>query len=495
MFCIYPLCADDRWYMAGVDGGAWSLSALASAVDYVEHLWHTTNGRVGNLAAALFLGFMPRGVWAVLMALCCLGIMALGPRVVRCRPGSVASAAWVAGFCFLFPWLDYMFSIMYSLNYLPALLLGLATFALYERGYDGREPARSAVAGFLAAWGAAWWHEGLAVPLGASLVVYSLVRRQRLPRPCAAILGGVALGAACIALSPAFWNSMDFREPIWNRGTLSWRLLHLLGFNCLFFLYLAAIVVVLAFRATRRRLVASRVHLARQLALLAFGLVTLPIYVKYYAGPRTGAFSQMFSLAGLLSLGRIYLPRPLPRRVALVAWALLFGACLASLAASIAVQRRLSAEIERVDAMWRSPASQARGAVFFDVTRPAAGLDLFRPSYQVLNTSYGLDGRTILPARLEHFDSRRHGTACSDTMLLLYDGLVVYRDAWDMGPARTRRPDIVIVTAAGDSIESRADWYSFRDTAGAPCTYVAVHAAIMNPSLEIADARRTTPAR
>lgn len=488
MFLIYPLCADDHWYMGGQDGAPWSLRALASAWDQVAALWHVSTGRVGNLASALFLGFMPRPVWAAAMAGCCFGILATGPRIIGCRPLSVGASLWTAGFCFAFPWMDYMFSIIFSMNYFPALLLGLATFVMYENSYGtGR---RGALAAAVVALAAAWWHEGLAVPLAGALVVYSAVRGGKLPRRAKVILGATAVGMACIAVSPAFWDSMDFREPIWNRGSAWWRMLHLIGFNCFFYLYLVAMAAALALRRYRRMLLGSRAVLARQLALLAFGVITLPIYIKYYAGPRTGIFSQMFSLAGLLSLATFVRPAEIPRRGAMAVCAAVYALCIVNIAAAINVQRRLSAETAEVDALWQSAEARERGAVFYDVTAPHAGIDFYKPSYQVLNTSYGLEGRIILPASLERFDSRHDGHSCSDTMLLLHEGMLIYRGGWDMGENRTHRPDIVITTPDGSETVSRADWYSFRDAEGVECTYVAPHAVILNPSTVIMDARR-----
>ncbi|MDE6109643.1 MAG: hypothetical protein K2F72_05085 [Muribaculaceae bacterium] len=490
MFLIYPVCADDHWYMGGVDGAPWSMRALSSAWEQVVALWHVSTGRAGNLASALFLGFLPRPVWAADMAGCCFGTLVAGPRVIGCRPLSATGTLWTAGSCFAFPWLDYMFSILYSMNYFPALLLGLVTFAFYERSYDA-SGSKSMVAAAATAFLAAWWHEGLAVPLAVALVVYSLVRGGRVPRRAAVILAALALGMACIGLSPAFWDSMDFREPIWNRGSASWRLLHLMGFNCFFYIYLIAMTVALAVRKCRGRLLASRPVAARLLALLAIGLVTLPIYIKYYAGPRTGIFSQMFCLAGLLSLGAFLCPRGIKRRGRAVLATVVYALCVINIAAAIGVQRHLSAEAAAVDKLWSTEQARERGAVFFDVTPPRAGFDLFKASHQLLNTSYGLEGRTVLPARLESFDSSRDGRTCTaDTMLLVHEGLLIYRGPWDMGTRRTHRPDVVLTTAGGDTLESRADWYSFRDAAGRECTYVVPHACILNPATVIADARR-----
>lgn len=493
MFLITPMCGDDNWYLGGTTGSTWSTEALRTTWNTVSNLWYVTNGRVGNLVSALFLAFLPRWVWAMIMSISLWGIFYIGPRLANTRWLSIGSGLWIIGVSLVFPWPDFMFSIMFSLNYLPTLILGLLSFYWFTSRYgDSSEVCNWSVTigCFLVAMLAGWWHEGFGVPMLCACGIYGITRWKRPSRVSAAIFLGIMAGLGCITISPAFWASMDFRQPIWNKGAISWKILHLIGFNICFYIYFIMFVFAIGLKKTRNKIRTDRSYIAFLVAVLCFGIITLPIYIKYYAGPRTGAFSQLISLIGIIAILPIFFMRNIngeSGNTGRFLFYLMSVLCMVNIAISIPIQVKLTKEIESVRALWKAEKRDRGGVVFYDKTPIRVGFDLMKPSYQVLNTNYGLEGMRVLPCRLAKFNYNM-GTRCSDSTLVIFDNLIIYRGDWNLNHDNEERPDLIVVLKDGEKEYTRADWQSFRGMDGNIYTYVEPHNLKMNRNLKIVDA-------
>ena len=494
MFFITPICGDDNWYLGGTTGSTWSSEALRTTWNTVSDLWYVTNGRVGNLVSALFLAFLPRWVWAMVMSISLWGIFYIGPLLAKSGWLSIGSGLWIIGVTLVFPWPDFMFSIMFSLNYIPTLILGLLSFYWFTSRYgDSSEVCNwpVTIGCFLVAMLAGWWHEGFGVPMLCACGVYGIARWERPSRVSIAIFLGILVGLGCITISPAFWASMDFRQPIWNKGSISWKLFHIIGFNICFYMYLIMFVFAISLKKTRNKIKINRSYFAFLVAVLCFGIVTLPIYIKYYAGPRTGAFSQLISVIGIIAVLPVFFKKKINGnndKIGKLLFYLMSIMCFVNIAISIPIQMELTKEIESVRNLWRTENLDGKGAIFYDKTPIKIGVDLMKPSYQVLNTVYGLEGMRVLPTRLEKFNGEM-GKQCSDSVLIIYDNMIIYRGDWNFNHKNKKRPDLIVVLDNGEEKYTRADWQSFMGSDGDVYTYVEPHNLKMNQSLKIVDAK------
>ncbi len=218
--------------------------------------------------------------------------------------------------------------------------------------------------------------------------------------------------------------------------------------------------------------------------ILTFSLISTVIYIKYYNGPRTGMFSQLFC-----GLGVIMILRSLNYRINIrtkyFVFLIISLFALISLGYSIKIQIKLTKEIEDVKSLAAIEESRSgRKIVFYDPTPITFGIDLLKPSYQILNTKYGLQGVELFPTALKDFRLKSDGLKiCSDTTLRLYKNKVIY-----IGAAPQDRIDILLTDKNGNRIYSRTRFREMMTADGYTVSYVIPHIQAMGSKMIIDDA-------
>lgn len=466
MFVLYPVHNDDLWYTAGSHGAGFEYF-VSTFQNCINH-WSYDTSRLCNLIVSVFLGLMPKWLYAALTAAVIWWILVVGPKIAKSQYDSIAGALWVATIAFVFPWIDYMFGIVYSTNYVWTLGLGLTLLWLIF----SRKTTNMALIAALA-FVVGWWHEGFSVSLICLFVTYLVIKGKRPSRTMAVAVAAMALGLLTLVLIPGFRSQVVERQSTLIKGVMWETILHAVAFNCIFYVYAAMLLIFSLMRRTRAWLMADgRTHLAVSLGILAFGTVGTVVYFMYYNGPRTGAFNQVVSALGIMYLTGALRRRKTLGRVAVSAVLLL---AFVNAVAAIRVQTKLTAEFDYVV---EHKDDNADHIVYIDQTPAGLGLDFLKPSYMALNhrnTPYDV---VLLPRSMEHFDPESTQLKpTSEPNLYLYGNNVV-------APGRITEDDIArlhIEQADGQIAYSRVRCTSFRADDGSEWTYLRLTSLHANP--------------
>lgn len=484
MFWLWPVAMDDLWYLPDNPAtGTWGCFAETVA-NCLQH-WRDDTGRLANMVTAPFLALLPRWVFAAVSACAVFAVFVLGLRLLRCRFDSARGAVWVLTVTFVLPWFEFLFTVVYAVNYVWGAAIGLYVTAVFAGVLHRRAHLWLALP---AAFVCGWWHEGLSVPLFAALVAWITVRGRSAVGPGRLLmLLALAAGIAVLACMPAMRSMTARRETflciktVWTETVLN-----TVVFNCMFYVLAAFATVVFAVRRWRVHLLADRRRLALFAACLAFGVVTLPIYIVYYNGARTGFFSQLYCCLGVLLLLPVLWPRGTGRRFGRVcAWGAVTLAVI-NLGCAIKVQTRLSAEFAGARRLFAMAQKSGRNFVFLDYTPFKIGPDALKPSYMLLNFNASCREMVIIPAALSGFgglgDAARH--RCSDPRLVLWRGQLVTDAQLPAG-----RTDLIVTGPDGKKHRTRMRTRTFTAKDGTRWQVVLPHVAQMRPGFVIADAR------
>ena len=286
MFGITPLCADDLWYQTNVTGEPGTWERLVSSVKICAHHWTFDTGRLANMATAPFLNYLPRWVFAILSAGAVFIVFIRGISLAKVPWISGRSALWLLAVCFVFPWFDFLFTVVYAANYVWGISLGLLYLYFYIDRNRGRCPS---VLLLLFSVLTGWWHEGLSVPLICFIAAYMLSGRSK-PTSKEIVMGvGLLSGIMIIMLMPAFRASVEGRCQFnWIKSVWYETLINVVVFNIIFYFYLFTFVSGLCIRRIRDRIRSNPENFAFLTGALVFGTVSTAIYLIYYNGPRTG---------------------------------------------------------------------------------------------------------------------------------------------------------------------------------------------------------------
>lgn len=484
LYTLVPLMADDTWYLQDSTGpyGSWERFQTTVATCFDHWQWDT--GRLSNMMSAPFLSLLPKWVYATLTAFAIWIIYQLGHLLSKTGAMSISNAVWIAAVTLLFPWFDYMLTVVYSVNYVWELALGLGLFWLLRQAEEGRPFSRWQLPLlFLIGVAAGWWHEGFSVPALCGLTAYYLIERRRPSRAEWALLLGLLAGALVIFCMPAFWAMKEARESNLVKSVLWETLFNVVAFDCIYYLYIFLLALALCVRRWRQRILADRQGAAFLGLVLAFGTVATLIYMKYYNGPRTGAFPQMVCLIGVLYLFRYLHPSSVARIWQYGAMALACILSAVNLIAAIPAQIQLTKEYEEVFGQWERIGAEEGQTVFYDQTPVRIGIDLLKPTYQTLNNPYGLKGLNLVPSVLKDFKPGREGAQdCGDGLWLYRNRLVLEGSVPD-----GERIEVMLQTPDGEEL-SRTRTYSFTTPEGVVCTYIQPHAQTLNENLRILSA-------
>lgn len=483
MFFLTPTYNDDLWYLKNSIGQRGTPEHLWSTLIEACSHWRDDTGRLSNLFAAPFLSFFPKWVYSGLTASAIFFILIKGAELTGAPRVSPGSAFWIFTVVFIFPWCDYMFGVIYSINYVWGAFLGVAVLTLL----GGR--CRDWLF-FLLCYLTGWWHEGLTVMLLAGVATYYFVRnprrllRLKIPRRPFIAVVGLSLGMLTIVLLPAFANQVAARYSHIFADALWITLLNILAWNLLFYIYFILYISGLCLRRVRRRWFAdNRAQMALFTAFAVAGMVSTVIYFKYYNGARTGAFCQLMSAVAIIRIVPTLFTFKIRRNARIISVAAVLLLSVVNLVASIVVQTRLTKEFDRVNHLGRIAGGELP-EVYYDPTPVRLGVDLLKPSYLALKTSYGLNNIILLPTRLEGFSPDNPDAArCSDTTLWIYHGLPVYNGAESIDNC-----ELQLTLTDGGELITPVSVRRFHDANGENATYIRPPRLTLGER-EITDAR------
>lgn len=471
MVALTPLLGDDLWYMMTSSGATNKAEEFRLVWGEVVRHWHFDTGRLANIINPPFLVFVPKWVFGIVTGLLTVLIVELSRRFAGVSQGSVLSW-WIVGVAvFILPWLDYMFTVVYALNYVWAAAFSL--MALYL--VTGHLPSGKwgYAAGVVCCIVAGWMHEGFSVPMLAGVVLYFIVKRGITKRQLWLVLWWMA-GAMLIFVAPAFWNRTAGSYSILIRFTGWESLLSATLFNCLTFLYSLVFVISAANGRLRRRISASGGWAFAWLCLVVCAIGSALFYM-YYNGSRMGFIMQLFGGIGTAYLVKYWFAErgAFVRNVAGVAMVAVI--CL-HYVVCVVEQFSLYKEFYEIANVYRSEPS---GRIFYDHIKPKVGVSLLRPSYRAFNEHFPLEefsyyygpdrpNLVIVPKVLEQIDMSDALTA-DGTPLFIYKGYILMRDS-DVKVSKVR-----IKTEAGGEIVTRVRQDDFETCDGERYSLIVPH--------------------
>lgn len=489
MFFLTPTYVDDIWYLENSIGEPGSLDYFLSTLRNCYDHWQYDTGRLGNMVAAPFLSLFPKWVYAILTTFAVWIMYMGGPVLTNSKFDSYATSFWVMSTTFVFPWFDFMFGIIFSINYVwtaALLLLFLYWFKTPKNRTDNSICSNLCLCFLSFILG--WWHEGLSVPLIISIFSYFIIRKQIPDKNQLFMISGLALGIIMILCMPAFWNSTHVRQSILFKPVL-WETILGFTFICLFYLYILIFICLLfkhSFRLTLMR--DNKKNLALCIAFITFGLIGSVIYLKYYVGPRVGCFVQFISAIAIMHMCHINMTPNVLNKLYIKRTVIVLSFLLAfiNMTASVIIQNKLTKEFnDAISLIENTP--DGNSFIFYNHTPRKLSIDLFKPSYKALNTPYGLNyglkGVSIIPEALSAVHTSNPSMRiCSDSTLYLFDNYLLTKEIKD------NQSTVLLSLENGKKTKSRTFHYEFKDKTGSKWFYIKTVSQTFDPSLKILDA-------
>ncbi len=248
VFFTVPGALDDYWYMREVaDGGLCadgSFSFIKGWFECARIHWLSDNGRFCNVIG---IGFLHLPLWvshlvSTLAVAATLGLMCMLGRARR--HATVSLTFLTAIYILAVPWPDYLFTRVFSYNYVWGGALMLAVIALFLR-------QRATGWGWALGAGILFggWHEGFSFPVLCGAVACMAIHPGMLRRDRVWLCIGLLLGGLWLFMAPARTSPTGFGTMVhYSRPFLP-----LLGDHWLTIIFFVSEGISLAVRRSRRR--------------------------------------------------------------------------------------------------------------------------------------------------------------------------------------------------------------------------------------------------
>lgn len=438
IFALTPMSLDDYTYSFGTAGI--DLAADKAAVIWhncADH-WQYDTGRLANLLSPIFLGLLPKIAFSIISGLLIWLSVRLMCKLAGAERGSLGS--WVIALLttFALPWFDYMFSVMFAINYVwPSALTLLTVYWILDYAPSQKRLSPLRMAGMcMVAMLAGWMHEGFSVPVIAGFTVLWLLPGHRPDRRQLLLLVSFAIGALLIVIAPAFWARTSHSESQFLRMPLTESLLHGVGFNFLFFLFFVFLLVGSFSHRFRNILKNNRQLFDLTVFVAVSSIVASAIFYIFYTGPRMGWYATQFCTIGTVALGRFTF-RPLKRRSANIIAVLIAVLTTVNLAAGVVEQRHLYRENEEIVNLFLQSYD---GEVYYDNMPTHLSASMLKSSMRNFNEYMPMelfsqywrkDGvmLSLLPSQLQDFTGDKARRCSSDSTLYLVGSLLLSRDS------------------------------------------------------------------
>lgn len=408
-FYWFPHIADDlrsAWPLLGsyLHGEPVNPAAYCEAA---ADIFRGNHFRLPNLLMPLVI-LLPKWLPAVLSGAALCAVYVLGAALCGFSRRPLPVVLFIAGMSLMFPWVDQLYLTSFQLPYLwgTTLAMWLILLMLSRKGHV------AAVAALALAVGV--WHEAIAGPVLAGIVVLRLVSPAHRDRRTAWAAVCLALGIGVVAL-PLFLRHFPSGHAFFeSRPALVYPIL----------LPTAAYAIVWCLMLARgRRPGAAHVF------LLTVSLSAAAITLYFNAGPRTDALGSACSLAGLCG----FIPASRRRRWFLSA--IIFSAVLAHTAAVDAMCLRLRDETRHVLDAYRAgdgatifaPMTLRENAPWYLFQKPYYDWFAHRRPLNVVARTYAAEGRPIevVPEALRSFTPDSAGAVPGDAAIMMFRGYMV----------------------------------------------------------------------
>lgn len=492
MIILSPTYADDFWYLSDTTGtpGSWEYFTTTLHSTLVRATCDTS--RLCNIAVSIFLGLTPKWVYALLTSAWTFFILRAPLRLLDIKPLSPLEMLWTLVIIIIFPWFDYMFTIVFSINYVWTIGFGLLWLLLFCN-----TPRQNLSKGYytmllVVGWITGWWHEGFSVPFAFGLFVYYLISRKRPNRQQLWLLIGLVVGILSLLSLPAIWNMVDDRKSTLVKPILIETLINIFAFDCNFYIFLLLTAISLIKSKMRKSFLGDSNFCYLVIAFIAGTLPAIYIYLKYYNGQRTGAFIQVSSALMML----VWFLKFVPKLASNKSWgAKVFATltilfCFANLASSCLIQPRLTREFNEVEALAKTAKSfrNKKGKnvleIYYDKTYNKYGIDLLKPSYSALNSTFGLNRIMLIPTELADFDVNNPEVKHVSDSMMIYRNRII-----STTPDIEGRVLLEINTDKENQVVTRGHAMIFHDKFGNKLYYIEIRSLKFDENTKVSSAK------
>lgn len=439
IFALTPMIFDDYTYTLGTASITSTLEKASAIWEICKSHWHHDTGRLCNLLSPIFLGLLPKLVFSVISGI----FIWMSVRLMCCladvRRGSTGSWIIVLLVTFTLPWFDYMFSVIFAINYVwPSALTLLIVYWLLNWDTIKRELSAGQLTGMcITALLSGWMHEGFSIPVIAGMLTLWVVQKHCPDKREIILFAFYLVGTLLIIISPALWTRTANSESLFSRMSLMEQILHGVGFNIMFFIFFTFLIICSLKRRFRDILNENKKLKSLTIFVTASSLVASIIFYLFYTGPRMGWYATQFCSIGIVALGHNLFP-PMKRTSGYIVDSLIATLIITNLTTAVIEQKNLYDENkEIVNLFLQSP----NGEVYYDNIPTHVSMSFLKSSMRNFNeympmalfSEYWRENEdvmlSLLPSKLHNFTADRVSVCGSDSTLYLKDGLLLSRDS------------------------------------------------------------------
>ncbi|MDE6325067.1 MAG: hypothetical protein K2M02_02740, partial [Duncaniella sp.] len=293
VFALTPMIFDDYTYTLGTASITSAAEKVSAIWEISKNHWYNDTGRLCNLLSPIFLGLLPKLVFSIISGGFILMSVMLMCRLAGVKRGSTGS--WVIALLvtFALPWFDYMFSVIFAINYVwPSALTLLIVYWFLNRNTIKSELSTGVFSGMcITALLAGWMHEGFSLPVIAGVLTLWVTRIQRPDKKNMILFAFYLVGTLLIIISPALWTRTANSESLFMRMSLMEQILHGIGFNVMFFIFCAFLIICSFKRSFRNILNENKKLKSITVFVASSSVVASLIFYLFYTGPRMGWYA------------------------------------------------------------------------------------------------------------------------------------------------------------------------------------------------------------
>lgn len=422
LFFTMPRTNDDYWYMRGLkDFGTMadgSFDYIRGVVGTMLDHHHNDNSRIPNMAGAVLVS-LPLWLLAMVSTVC-VWLTFRFMTDLSAKKSILSVTFLITIYTYVIPWTDYLFSGMFTYNYIwPGALLTGAIW-LFER-------EKSTASGWMFVMGLILgaWHEVFSFPAFVGAIICFIFHPRMLRRHRVWMCVGLLLGGLWLWLSPSRHSSTGFASYIvFHRP---WRqMIDVYWFPFLFLFFELVSLCVPKWRKSALSPVA--------IFAVTFAVVCLPVYI-FSAALRSITPAIIMSSVGIMYL----IGRNLPSPGRWIGWpcAAVWLFFFLHMGTAFATGLKICHEEKYIISEYLK-SKDTDGVVFVDPLTPAdaPALSLGKP-FQGLYTFYShsaLVGKyfhgpwmRVVPSALKDFSAEKGHHIDADFDLWEYDGHLVAR--------------------------------------------------------------------
>ncbi len=355
-YLLYPPVLDDESFLGPLKtyfSNPTLDNLLSGWSQSMSHRFQNDNGRIFNLIATAFL-VMPRWLFSLLITFCAMSILYLCSRIARVWQAHFAVYSLMTFlFVLALPWADQMFTVMFSLNYIPASALALY---ILQRFLTGR-PTAPWLALILGV-AVSICHEGIGGPLLLGILVVCVFFPQYRRLSNFLLMAGICAGIFYLLfLVPGTRNRVSGNDFL-HGFLIFFRYLH----NIILFIVFAGLTIIARFNNKWW----TSINKPTLTALFATCAGGIGLWMLWMTGARLAWWVDVASLAGI---GFVLAPvaTHLSKRPFAIAGAALIAVAALQLAACLPYTARMKKDYTTIREL---SAQQGRTNVFYDAFEP-----------------------------------------------------------------------------------------------------------------------------